>query len=138
MVAECMQVSSLQAMNRQDFECGSTRLQLCNCASLIGRYACTIADEAITGEPLSDFGRLQETVGLLASTDHRISPYHHRAQLLRNLPTEYDMIRTVIEDKTPQPTIQHIMGALKRTEKELDIRKKATSTNTSATSELAL
>ena len=59
MVAECMQVSSLQAMNRQDFECGSTRLQLCNCASLIGRYACTIADEAITGEPLSDFGRLQ-------------------------------------------------------------------------------
>ena len=58
--------------------------------------------KAIPGKPLSNFfGRLQETVGLLVSTDHQISPYHHRTQLLRNLPKEYVMIRTVIEDKTP-------------------------------------
>ena len=39
---------------------------------------------AIPGEPLSNFfGKLQETVGLLASTDHQISPYHHPTQLLR-------------------------------------------------------
>ena len=95
--------------------------------------------KAIPGEPLSNFfGRLQETVGLLAGTDHQISPYHHRTQLLRNLPKEYDMIRTVIEDKTPQPTIQNIMETLKRTEKELDTKKKVISTNTSATSEAAL
>ena len=31
-----------------------------------------------SGEPLSNFfGSLQETVGLLAGTDHQISPYHH-------------------------------------------------------------
>ena len=39
--------------------------------------------KAIPGEPLSNFfGRLQETVGLLVGTDHQISPYHHRTQLL--------------------------------------------------------
>ena len=48
------------------------------------------------------------------------------------------MIRTVIEDKTPQPTIQNIMETLKRTEKELDTKKKVISTNTSAMSEVAL
>ena len=95
--------------------------------------------KAIPGEPLSNFfGRLQETVGLLAGTDHQISPYHHRTQLLRNLPREYDIIRTVIEDKTPQPTVQNIMETLKRTEKELDTKRKVISTNTSATSEAAL
>ena len=95
--------------------------------------------KAIPGEPLSNFfGKLQETVGLLAGTDHQISPYH-RTQLLRNLPSEYDMIRTVIEDKTLQPTIQSIIETLKRTERELDTeKKKVTSTNTSATSEAAL
>ena len=94
--------------------------------------------KAVPGEPLSNFfGRLQETVGLLAGTDHQITPFHHRTQLLRNLPKEYDMIRTIIEDKTPQPTIQNIIETLKRTEKELDIKKVA-STNTSATSEVAL
>ena len=96
--------------------------------------------KAITGEPLSNFfGKLQETVGLLAGTDHQISPYHHRTQLLRNLPSEYDMVRTVIEDKTPQPTIQSIIETPKRTERELDTKKKkVTSTNTSATPEAAL
>ena len=94
--------------------------------------------KAIPGEPLSNFiGRLQETVGLLAGTDHQISPYHHRTQLLCNLPKEH-MIRTIIEDKTPQPTTQNIMETLKRTEKELDTRKKVISTNTSATSEAVL
>ena len=48
------------------------------------------------------------------------------------------MIRTIIVDKSPQPTIQQIMKTLKRTEQELDTRKKVTSSNTSATSELAL
>ena len=93
--------------------------------------------KAIPGEPLSNFfGKLQETVGLLAGTDHQISPYHHRTQLLRSLPSEYDIIRTVIEDKTPQPTIQSIIETLKRTERELDTKKKkVTSTNTLATSE---
>ena len=96
--------------------------------------------KAIPGEPLSNFFRkLQETVGLLAGTDHQISPYHHRTQLLRNLPSEYDIIRTVIEDKTPQPTIQSIIETLKRTERELDTKKKrVVSTNTSATTEAAL
>ena len=93
--------------------------------------------KAVPGEPLSNFfGRLQEIVELLAGTDHQITPFHHRTQLVRNLPKEY-MIRTIIEDKTPQPTIQTIIETLKRTEKELEI-KKVTSTNTSATSELAL
>ena len=96
--------------------------------------------KAIPGEPLSNFfGKLQETVGLLAGTDHQISSYHHRTQLLRNLPSEYDIIRTVIEDKTPQPTIQSIIETLKRTERELDTTKKrVASTNTSATTEAAL
>ena len=96
--------------------------------------------KAIPGEPLSNFfGKLLETVGLLAGTDHQISPYHHRTQLLRNLPSDYDMIRTVIEDKIPQPTIQSIIETLKRTERELDTKKKKViSTNTSATSETAL
>ena len=70
--------------------------------------------KAIPGEPLSNFfGKLQETIGLLAGTDHQILPYHHCTQLLCNLPEEYDIIRTIIEDKTPQPTIQHIMETLK-------------------------
>lgn len=95
--------------------------------------------KAIPGEPLSNFfGRLQETVGLLAGTDHHISPYHHRTQLLRNLPKEYDVIRTIIEEKSPEPTIQQIIETLKRTEKEIDDKKKVISSNTTATSETAL
>ena len=81
--------------------------------------------KAIPREPLSNFfGKLQETVGHLAGTDHQISPYHHRTQLLRNLPVEYDMARTIIEDKSPQSTIQQILKTLKQTEKELDTRKR--------------
>ena len=50
--------------------------------------------KAIPGEPLSNFfGNPQGIVGLLAGTDHQTSPYYHRTQLLRNLPSEYDMIR---------------------------------------------
>ena len=96
--------------------------------------------KVIPGELLSNFfGKLQETIGLLAGTDHQISPYHHRTQLLRNLPSEYNIIRTFIKDKTPQPTIQSIIETLKRTERELDTKKqKVASTNTSATLEAAL
>ena len=39
--------------------------------------------KAIPREPLSNFfGKLQETVGLLAGTGYRISPYQHCTQLL--------------------------------------------------------
>ena len=37
--------------------------------------------KAIPGDPLSDFfGKLQETVGLLAGTDHAIPPHQHRTR----------------------------------------------------------
>ena len=73
--------------------------------------------KAIPGNPLSDFfGKLQETVGLLAGTDHAIPPHQHRTQLLRNLPDEYNVIQTIIEDKSPPPGISDIIETLMHTE----------------------
>ena len=95
--------------------------------------------KAIPGNPLSDFfGKLQETVGLLAGTDHAIPPYQHRTQLLRNLPDEYNVIRTIIEDKSPPPGISEIIETLMRTEEEINDKNKVISANSTATSETAL
>ena len=62
--------------------------------------------EAIPGEPLSNFfDRLQETMELLAGTDHQIftisSPHSTSSQSTKG----YDMIRTIIEDKTSRPAV---------------------------------
>ena len=93
--------------------------------------------KAIPGNPLSDFfGKLQETVGLLAGTDHAIPLPQHRTQL-RNLPDEYNVIRTIIEDKSP-PGISEIIETLMRTEEEINDKNKAMSANSASTSETAL
>ena len=80
---------------------------------------------------------MQETVGLLTDTDHAILPHQRRAQLLRNLPNEY-IIRTIIEDKKPSPSISETIETLMRTEEELNDKNEVTSANSMATSETAL
>ena len=93
--------------------------------------------KAAPGEPLSDFfGRLTEIRDLLKGTDHEIAEWVFRDQLLQNLPEGYAIIKDIIENKEPSPSIHDIMETLKG--KEIDLSKSIKSTNTSSTTETAL